>query len=214
MRAEQGDGGSDMTRIGRERTLWLTQHVLLHEPALRAWLKRKPAGTLEVDDIVQATYAILAALDSVDAIRNPKNYTFQTAYSVIITHLRRSRIVALRTMADVDLLGATIDAPSLEQQISDRDELRQVAEAIASFPAKCREVFTLRRIEGLSQRQIAERLGISENTVEKHVAKGIRLLLQISGRGGKGADYLSRRTARRLSPRVRDRGEAPAMRAI
>lgn len=192
-------GGSHMTRIGRERTLWLMQHVLPHEPALRAWLKRKPAGTLEVDDIVQETYAILAALESVDQIRNPKNYCFQTAYSVIVTHLRRSRIVAIRTMADVDLLGVMIDEPSLEQQIADRDELRQVAEAIASLPEKCREVFTLRRVEGLPQRQIAERLGISENTVEKHVAKGIRLLMQVFGRGGKSGDYSSKGTANRGS---------------
>ena len=188
-----------MTRIARERTLWLMQNVLPHEPALRAWLKRKPAGTLEVDDIVQETYAILAALDSVQAIRNPKNYAFQTAYSVIISHLRRSRIVAIRTMADVDLLGVMIDEPSLEQQLSDRDELRQVAEAIAGLPDKCREVFTLRRVEGVSQREIAERLGISENTVEKHVAKGIRLLMQIFGRGGKGGNYSSKWSAKGAS---------------
>lgn len=191
-----------MTRVGRERTLWLMQHVLPHEPALRAWLKRKPAGTLEVDDIVQETYAILAALDSVEGIRNPKNYCFQTAYSVIITHLRRARIVPIRTMADIDLLGVMIDEPSLEQQLSDRDELRQVAGAIAALPDKCREVFTLRRVEGLSQRQIAERLGISENTVEKHVAKGIRLLMQVFGRGGKSGGYSSRRTANRSSPQA------------
>lgn len=196
-----------MTRVGRDRTLWLMQHVLPHEPALRAWLKRKPVGTLEVDDIVQETYAILAALESVEGIRNPKNYTFQTAYSVIVTHLRRSRIVAIRTVADVDLLGVMIDEPSLERQISDRDELRQVAEAIASLPAKCREVFTLRRVEGLSQREIAKRLGISENTVEKHVAKGIRSLMKVFGRGGRSEDYSSRRTANRVL-RVADDDEA------
>ncbi len=188
-----------MTRIARERTLWLMQNVLPHEPALRAWLRRKPVGNLEVDDVVQETYAILAGLESVHGIRNPKNYAFQTAYSVIISHLRRSRIVAIRTMADVDLLGVMIDEPSLEQQLSDRDELRQVAQAIAGLPDKCREVFTLRRVEGMSQREIAERLGISENTVEKHVAKGIRLLMRIFGRGGKGGDYSSKGSAKEAS---------------
>ena len=44
------------------------------------------------------------------------------------------------------------------------------------LPARCREVVWLRRVEELSQREVAERLGITEKTVEKHIAKGMRLL--------------------------------------
>jgi RNA polymerase sigma-70 factor (ECF subfamily) len=150
-------------------------------------------GDLEVDDVIQETYTILAERESVEEILNPKAYTFQTAYSVIINHLRRSRIVSIRTAADVEDLGVMIDEPSLERQIADRDELRHVVDAIAALPEKCREVFILRRIECLSQRDIAARLGISENTVEKHVSKGIRLLMNIFGRGGKGAGQASKR---------------------
>jgi RNA polymerase sigma-70 factor (ECF subfamily) len=182
-----------MTHINQERSLWLMAHVLPHEPALRSWLQRKRMGDLEVDDVIQETYTILAERESVEEILNPKAYTFQTAYSVIINHLRRSRIVSIRTAADVEDLGVMIDEPSLERQIADRDELRHVVDAIAALPEKCREVFILWRIECLSQRDIAARLGISENTVEKHVSKGIRLLMNIFGRGGKGAGQASKR---------------------
>ncbi|MBC7168934.1 MAG: RNA polymerase subunit sigma-24, partial [Phenylobacterium sp.] len=53
-----------MGLVSKERAVWLAQRILPHEPALRAWLSRRTAG-LEVDDIVQETYAILAGLGEV-----------------------------------------------------------------------------------------------------------------------------------------------------
>jgi RNA polymerase sigma factor (sigma-70 family) len=47
--------------------------------------------------------------------------------------------------------------------------------AVARLPARCRQVFTLRKVYGLSQKEIAASLSISENTVEQHLAKGVRL---------------------------------------
>lgn len=174
-----------MTRVTDERARWLARHVLPHEPALRAWLKRSRAPDLDIDDIVQETYARLVSVESVEGVRNAKTYAFQTAYSVIMTHLRRSRVVSIRAVADVDLLGAAADSPSPEDQVIDRDELHRLAEAIAAMPEKVRAVFSLRRVEGLSQRRVAARLSLSESTVEKHMAKGLRLLMDHFGRGGK-----------------------------
>jgi len=50
-----------------------------------------------------------------------------------------------------------------------------LTQAVASLPARCRQVFTLRKVYGLSQKEIAAELKISENTVEQHLAKGTRL---------------------------------------
>ena len=47
--------------------------------------------------------------------------------------------------------------------------------AVARLPTRCRQVFTLRKVYGLSQKEIAAELNISENTVEQHLAKGMRL---------------------------------------
>jgi RNA polymerase sigma-70 factor (ECF subfamily) len=54
--------------------------------------------------------------------------------------------------------------------------LKRLAEAFDLLPDRCREVVWLRRVDELSQREVAMRLGISEKTVEKHVAKGMRLM--------------------------------------
>ena len=164
--------------------MWLARHVLPHETALRGWLRQKYALGLEVDDVVQETYAILAGLPSVEAIRNPRSYAFQTAHSLILAHLRRSKIVSIRSASDLELAGAMADVPSPEQVAADRDELADVVRVLADLPAKVRDVFVLRRVHGLSQRETAARLGISENSVEKRVSQGIRVLLAAFARGG------------------------------
>jgi RNA polymerase sigma-70 factor (ECF subfamily) len=51
--------------------------------------------------------------------------------------------------------------------------------AIGELPPRCREVVTLRKIEGLSQREVARKMGITEDTVERQVSNGIRLLRKL-----------------------------------
>jgi RNA polymerase sigma factor (sigma-70 family) len=167
------------------RSRWLATHVLLHEPALRAWLRRITHVTdSDIDDIIQETYAILAKVENVDTIRNPRAYAFQVARSVFLQGLRRSKVVAIEAIMDLDALHAPDDAPSPEQHAMGKRELRRVEAAIADMPPQVRKVFWLRRVEGLSQRDTAAELGLAEHTVEKYSAKGMKLLLARFGRGG------------------------------
>lgn len=176
----------------QERAVWLARHVLPHEPVLRAWLSRRPLAGLEVDDIVQETYAILAGLERVDHVQTPRTYMFEVAKSVILQALRRSRIVAFEALAQAEGLEPPSADPSPETIAADRQELGRLAALIAGLPAKCREAFTLRKVHGLSQREVARRMGVSENTVEKHVGKGIGVLMDAMGRGGNGRFKASR----------------------
>ncbi len=173
-----------MTLATHERAIWLARNVLPHEPALRAWLGRRPLPGLDVDDIIQEAYAILAGLESVEHIRTPRTYLFEVSKSVILQALRRSRIVAFEALAEVEGMEFPSSAPSPEEVAADRQELGRVAALIAGLPGKCREAFTLRKVHGLSQREVAQRMGVSENTVEKHVGKGIAHLMDAMGRGG------------------------------
>lgn len=176
-----------MSGVSDLRAIWLAKHVLPHEAALRAWLRSRRIAGLEVDDVVQETYARLISTESVEDVRNPKTYAFQTAHSVLMTHLRRSRVVSFQAVADIDHLGVTAWDASPEEQVVDRDEFRRLAHCIAAMPARVGEVFTLRRIEGLAQQEVAERLQISESTVEKHMSRAFILLATTFGRGGKRA---------------------------
>jgi RNA polymerase sigma-70 factor (ECF subfamily) len=170
--------------VSDERALWLGRHVLPHEPQLRAWLRRRSRGGLEVEDVIQETYTRLVAQESVAHVHDAKSYTFQVAGSVVIDHLRRMKVVPISSVPDLDYLEVVSEDPSPERQAIDRDELNRLAHMIALLPGKVRDVFTLRRVHGLSQREVAQRLGLSESTVEKHMAKGFLIMLELLGHGG------------------------------
>lgn len=168
-----------------QRTHWLIEHVLPHERALRTWLDTRLHGgvgaRLEADDVVQETWAVLASLESVRDIRSPRAYLFTVARSIILQHIRRARIVPIEAVADIDQLQMSDELQSPERRVAGHQELRRLAAQIADLPDRCREAFILRKVHGLSQREIAERMAISENTVEKHIGKALRLLIGAAG---------------------------------
>ena len=180
-----------MTFLPSGRAAWLARNVLPHEPALRAWLRGRRLNGLEIDDVIQETYARLIAAPTVEHILNVKNYAFQTANSVVALELRRVKVVCIGSIADLEQLDIASSDPSPEHQAIDRDELQRLAEGIASLPEKMRRVFILRRIHGFSQREVATKMGITEGTVEKHMAKGLLLVLDLFLNGGKGAEEAS-----------------------
>jgi RNA polymerase sigma-70 factor (ECF subfamily) len=180
-----------LSAFDRTRAVWLARHIVPHEQALRVWLQRMRYLPLDSDDVIQESYAILAALDSVDHIGNPKAYLFATAKSLVLRDLRRAKIVSIVTVDDLEVLGAAADDPSPERQASDRQELRRLVELVEDLPRQRRDIFKLRKIDGLSQKEIAQRLGVSEKAVEKHLAKAVHLLMDALGRGGKPAPRAS-----------------------
>lgn len=186
--------------LSNDRALWLSRQILPHEPALRGWLSSRRLPGLEIDDVIQDTYARLIFAENVELIRNTRAYMFQTAWSVLMTHVRREKVVAIQAMADVDELSLAADLPSPEQHAADREELLRLAEAIAGLPNRIGEVFRLRRVQGLSQKEVARALGLAESTVEKHMKRGLMLLLQRFTRGGYRLPETSRHADEDIQP--------------
>jgi RNA polymerase sigma factor (sigma-70 family) len=167
------------------RSRWLAASVLPHEPAMRAWLRQTTRlSDTDIDDIVQETYAILARLESVDSIRDPRTYAWQVAKSVFLQGLRRNKIIPIGSLSDLAALGGVDDTPGPEQHAHGQREMRRVEAAVEEMPTQVRKVFWLRRVEGLSQRETATQLGLAEHTVEKYSARGMKFLLRQFGRGG------------------------------
>jgi RNA polymerase sigma factor (sigma-70 family) len=166
-----------MGAINTARARWIATHILPLEPSIRAWLRRiRPAG-LEADDLIQEAYAKLASLPSVDHITQPRPYLFRIIKSLILANVRHAQVVAIESMAELGELNISMEEASPERILSARQQLEHLAQAIEGLPRGCREVFRLRKFEDLSQREIAMRLKISENTVEKQLARALRLLL-------------------------------------
>ncbi len=166
-----------MYRVSDERAAWLARNVLPIEPALRAWLRRRRLSEPEIDDLVQETYAKLIALESVENIRDPKNYSFQVAHSIFASQIRRAQIVPIHAGINLGELAIPASDGTPEDIVQAREELLELADALASLPLRCRTAFLLRRVDGLSQREVAQRLGISEKTVENYMTQAIRFLM-------------------------------------
>lgn len=172
--------------LARERAGWLAEHVLPFEPALRDWLRRRLSLRQDVDDVIQETYAILAGMADISHIQQPKAYMYSVAHSVVLQQLRRAQVVSIEAVAEIDRVAVGGDEVNPERNASSRQELARIGALIESLPDKCRQAFVLRRVEGYSQREIAQRMQISENTVEKHVCKGIRVLMDAMKRDDNG----------------------------
>ncbi len=190
-----------MVQFDRQR--WFAQQILVHERQLRTYLRRYLRGRSDVADGVQETYARLLSLSdgALVAIRHPHAFLFAAARNVALEWLRRERMIFRDLMAETGAARILDEGPSAYEQLSARQELTLLAGAIASLPERCRQVLTLRKLYGLSQKEIASRLGISENTVEKHAANGVRLC----------ADYLyafGTESARERPPRAARRSAA------
>jgi len=173
-----------------ERAKWLAQNVVPHERAIRAWLARR-THDLDIDDVVQEMYARLASLDGIDAIRNPRQYAAQTAISIALNLARHARVVPMIPLGDFEL-GLASQEPSPERAVNSQEELRELQATLQELPGLCRTAFLLRRVEGLSQKEVAERLGISVKTVEKYMARSVRFLIQTYGRGGGSGTQVSK----------------------
>jgi RNA polymerase sigma factor (sigma-70 family) len=174
--------------ISEERALWLARHVLPHEPALRAQLGRwRLPGDLEPDDIVQEAYARFAGMASVAEILNPRAYLFGIARTLLLMHIRRAKVISIRSADDGELASIAGDDPTPEAQASDREQLHLLALAVAEMPEPGRRAFLLRTVDELSYREIGDRLGLSDNAVQKSVTKSLLRLMARFGRGGKVA---------------------------
>lgn len=168
--------------MNADRVAWICSDVLPHESALRGWLRSRHLIDADVSDIVQDTYAVLASMERVDHIVDVKTYMFSVARNLMLRGLRSRRAVSIDAMAEIELSELESTEPPLELQADSGRELQRVAAHLDTLPPKCRQAFLLRKIDGLSQAQIAAEMGISESTVEKHLGKALRMLLRMCGR--------------------------------
>lgn len=159
---------------------------------------------LDVDDVVQEAYSKLAAMESVDAIRNPRTYLFSIARMIILMHVRHSKVVSIRSVDDIETYPIADQDPSPEDQVSDRQQLHLLGLAVAELPEPSRRVFQLRMIRELSHKEIASHMGMTENAVQKSIAKSIALLLRRLGRGGNVHAGASMKAKRRQDEGLND----------
>ncbi|MBP7140679.1 MAG: sigma-70 family RNA polymerase sigma factor [Opitutaceae bacterium] len=141
---------------------------------MRSYLKGSFPAMRDVDDVVQESYLRICKAHTAHPIQCARAFLFGIARRLAVDVLRKER----RTTAHNVSLGfgafdVREDKVDAAEAASTQQEVELLAEAIHALPARCREVMVLRKIERLSHREIAEKLGITIGTVEAQIARGM-----------------------------------------
>jgi RNA polymerase sigma factor (sigma-70 family) len=155
---------------------WFIREIVVHEAALMRYLSRCWSDQAEIHDIRQDCYIRVYEAAAKSRPLSPKSFLFQTARNLMVDHLRHRRVVSIESVEDLGALNVSVDELSPERRLGGLQELWRLSAAFDQLPQKCREVVWLRKVQGLSQRDVGQQLNIAETTVEKHVARGIRML--------------------------------------
>jgi RNA polymerase sigma factor (sigma-70 family) len=157
---------------------WFCGEILPLEAALTRYLRRNWRNGADIADLRQEIYVRVFDGAKAKLPLQAKPYLFAVARNHLINQARRAQIVSFELVADLDASPvAPIDGLTPERQLTARDELRRLQSGLDKLPARCRDVVMLRKIEGLSQKETAARLVMSENTVERHMVLGMRALV-------------------------------------
>jgi RNA polymerase sigma factor (sigma-70 family) len=168
-----------------EQTRWFATEVQPHRPALRAWLLARFPTLPDVDDLVQESLARMLRAREAGPIGSARALLFTTARNLALDAVRRQRVVRFEPITDETPSSVLADGTDVAETVSKQQELELLTKAIQSLPERVRQVFTLRTAYGLTQKQIAERLGVSLSTVEKQMTQGIRLCAQFFADGAR-----------------------------
>ena len=157
--------------------IWFVREVLPLEAALMRFLRHNWRDKSEIADLRQEVYTRICEAARRE-IPNPpaKPFVFAIARNLLADRIRRNQIVSIEAVADLEALDIAVDQPGPDRNTIARDQLRRVQAALDRLPPRCREAVVLKKIEGLSVREIALRMGIAENTVDAHLTAGVRAL--------------------------------------
>src|SRR3546814_4376633 len=146
---------------------WFVREVLPFERALTSYIRRNWRVPEDVFELRQDIYenALIGARRGLP--QNARPYVYTVARNHLINHAKRARIVQIETIADLDTVDRDIDMFEAERALTARDELRRAKEGIDKLPAKCREAVLLQKVEGLTDREAAGRLGVSGEAVRR-----------------------------------------------
>lgn len=163
---------------------WYVSEVQPHRGALRSWLLARYPTLPDVDDLVQESLARVLRARENGPVHSARALLFTTARNLALDAVRRQKVVAFEPLTESDSSSVYKDDDDVVATVIKQQELDLLTRAIQTLPERCRQIFTLRTAYGLTQAEIAERLGVSLSTVEKQMAQGIRQCAAFFAKGG------------------------------
>lgn len=142
---------SDDHRLAADR---LAELFGLYNNFLLRFLMKKLGSEQEAQDVAQEAYVKLLGLENKNVISHVQTYLFRTANNIAIDRLRsRNR--------------------SVKRPVEDDKRLQHIGGIVENLPPRCRQAFFLYRFKGLSYKEIASRMQLTESIVRKYVMRAI-----------------------------------------
>ena len=179
---EHGSGAARFVEIGVKSTpvgSWFVREVLPLEAELMAYFGRHWPNKDDVRDMVQDVYVRVCESAAGEFPKSARPFVFATARNLLIDRFRSHQVVPLESVGDLEVLSAASDQPSPEHTVIARDELRRLQVALDQLPPRYREALILQKIQGLPRREIAQRMGVSEETVKSYLADGLFVMANL-----------------------------------
>ena len=161
---------------------WFAKQVLPHEGMLRAWLRSQFPSERDIDDVVQEAYVRLLRAKNRGEVVSLKAFLFATARNLSRDRFRHRCVNRAEPLVENEALYVLADGDDVAESVAHNQELEMLTEAIQSLPDRCRQIFTLRKVYGMSQREIAAKLGISECTVSAQLTIGVHKCTELMAR--------------------------------
>jgi RNA polymerase sigma factor (sigma-70 family) len=156
-----------------DQSRWFANTLQPHEAMLRAWLRGRFSGGVDIDDVIQESYLRVFKAHEKKPVRAPKAFLFATARNVALNMVRASTVRGERSSTQIDYLDLLDEGEDIQETVSRNQELETLTVAIQSLPKRCRQIFTLCKVYGMTPKEIANELNLSLPTVYTQLAIGV-----------------------------------------
>lgn len=155
-------------RISRVSRAFLESSIVL-----KKFLTRFLSNQQDIEDVVQEAYLRAYQAEKKKDIEQPKAFLFRIAKNIALTELTKKSRQITDYIEDSDPSVVIHNEHTVENEVESQQTLGMYCEAIAALPEKCRRVYLLRKVHGLSHKEIAERLDLTVSSTEKYLRHGV-----------------------------------------
>lgn len=136
------------------------------------------------EDLIQDLYLKISTIEADAEVRAPAALLYRMAANVMVDHVRSTQRSSRRNaqwrLDNRQAVGGedVVDEPPADEVVMGKQRSRQLADAVADLPPQMGRAFRLHKLEGLSQAQTAQAMGVSVKMIEQHIQAAIRNLTQ------------------------------------